>query len=164
MAIVLLIAFIAVPLAEIAVFIEVGGRIGAVNTILMVVLTAMAGASLLRRQGIQTLNRVQESFSRNVFPVTEVFDGLCLLAAGALLLTPGFVTDTLGLVLFIPSFRRRLRRWIWLWLTRSGTTHVWVNGEEAGRAAPTGTIEGDFREIDTERDPKDGGKPPLGRR
>ena len=159
MAIILLIAFIAVPIVEIAVFIEVGGRFGAFNTILMVVVTAMIGTWLLRSQGLQTLQRVQESLNRNVFPVSEVFDGLCLLVAGALLLTPGFVTDAIGFLLFMPPFRRLLRHWIWLYLTRSGDARVWVNGEDAtgygapsDRRNPPGTINGDFHEIDPAND------------
>jgi UPF0716 protein FxsA len=171
MAIILLIAFVAVPVVEIAVFIEVGGRIGALNTILTVVLTATIGIWLLRGQGLQALGRVQESLNRNVLPVAEVFDGLCLLAAGALLLTPGFVTDAMGFLLFVPPFRRHLRRWVWLWLSRSGRTGVWINGEDFGGGGPKpggghkppGTIEGDFREIEPEKGRKDHGKPPPDR-
>jgi UPF0716 protein FxsA len=159
MAIFILIAFIAIPLVEIAVFIEVGGRIGVWNTVLTVVVTAMIGTWLLRRQGLQALRRVQESLNRNILPVSEVFDGLCLLVAGALLLTPGFVTDALGFLLFIPPLRRLLRRWIWQLLARSGHTRVWINGEDISRndpsAGPRGgpeTIDGDFREVDPDDD------------
>jgi UPF0716 protein FxsA len=170
MAIILLIAFIAAPIVEIAVFIEVGGRIGVLNTVLTVVLTAMIGTWLLRSQGLRTLNRVQQSLDRNIFPVEEVFDGLCLLVAGVLLLTPGFVTDAMGFLLFIPPFRRRLRHWVWLWLSRSGTTRVWVDGEDMtggrsppGGRPPSGAIEGDFHEVEPETDRKDHGKPPPDR-
>lgn len=89
MAILLLAAFIAVPVIEIAAFIEVGGWIGLWPTIGIVIATAFAGTTLLRLQGLAVLRRFQESASRNELPVTEVFDGLCLLIAGALLLTPG---------------------------------------------------------------------------
>ncbi len=170
MGILLLIAFIAIPVVEIAVFIEVGSRIGGLNTIILVFLTALIGTWMLRSQGFQTLQRVQESLNRNIFPMAEVFDGLCLLVAGALLLTPGFFTDAIGFLLFIPPFRRLLRGWIWLWLSRSGKTRVWVDGEAAprehghrGRTTPPGTIEGDFREVDPEKDRNNDRKPPLGR-
>jgi len=106
----LLAAFIGVPLIEIALFIQVGGLIGVWPTILVVFLTAIAGAALLRHQGLGTLTRLQESLDRGEPPLDPVFDGFCLLAAGILLLTPGFFTDTLGFLLFTPPFRVALKR------------------------------------------------------
>lgn len=161
MGLVLLTAFIVVPIVEIALFIEIGGRAGLWNTIALVVLTAVIGTWLLRAQGLGTLNRAQESLARNVFPVAELFDGLCLLVAGALLLTPGFLTDTLGFLLLIPPLRRLVRDRLWRALSSGRGARVWVNGEElAGRdgtAPGTGTIEGDYREIepDADRPPDD---------
>ena len=93
MAFLLLIAFIATPIIEIAVFIEVGGRIGLWSTIGIVILTAVIGTAMLRQQGISVLFRIQENLNANRMPLRELFDGVCLVAAGALLLTPGFVTD-----------------------------------------------------------------------
>ena len=110
MAALIFLAFIIVPIAEIAIFIGVGGAIGLWNTIALIVLTAIAGTALLRAQGLSTLRRAQESFARHVFPINELFDGLCLLIAGAMLLTPGFATDTAGLALFVPWIRAALRR------------------------------------------------------
>ena len=109
MALAILLALIAVPLMEIAVFIEVGGRIGLLPTIALCILSAMAGAALLRRQGLATLMRARAAMDRGEFPVGEVFDGFCILLAGALLLTPGFVSDVIGLTLFLPPVRRRFR-------------------------------------------------------
>jgi len=154
----ILLALIAIPIIEIAVFIEVGGRIGALNTILMIVITAMVGTWLLRSQGLQTLQRAQESLNHNVFPVSEVFDGLCLVVAGGLLLTPGFVTDVFGLLLFVPWVRKNLRELAWSFLARSGRAGVWTNAE--GPMGPGGnypggngppTIDGEFREIDKDK-------------
>ncbi len=108
MPLILLAAFIAVPLIEIGVFIEVGGWLGLWPTLTVIVLTAMLGAGLLRAQGLATLARARAEADRGVLPVREVFDGLCLLLAGALLLTPGFVTDGLGFLLFVPAFRAAL--------------------------------------------------------
>ncbi len=102
-------AFIGMPILEIAVFVEVGGRIGLGPTIAVVVATAMAGAALLRHQGLATLHRARHSLAEGRMPLTEVFDGLCLIFAGALLLTPGFVTDGIGLLLFVPGVRAALR-------------------------------------------------------
>ena len=105
MALLILLLFIAVPVIEIALFIQVGGVIGLWSTIGVVILTAMLGTALLRHQGLDTLRRVQESLAENRMPVVEMFDGLCLVMAGALLLTPGFMTDAFGFLLFVPPFR-----------------------------------------------------------
>jgi UPF0716 protein FxsA len=162
MAYIILVFMIGVPLAEIAVFIEVGGRIGLWPTIATVVLTAMIGTALLRRQGLATLRKVQESLEQNRLPLAEVFDGLCLLAAGALLLTPGFVTDAVGFLLFFPPFRAALRLLAARYWISSGRV-VFHNadpsapGPQNGRAGPT--IEGDYQEIDPGND-NDPERPP----
>ena len=105
-------AFILVPLIEIAVFIQVGGWIGLWPTLALIVLTAVLGTWQLRAQGIATLARARSQMERGVMPARELFDGLCLLVAGALLLTPGFVTDAVGGLLFVPPLRDFLRRMI----------------------------------------------------
>ncbi len=160
MAIFILFAFIAIPIVEIAVFIEIGGRLGVFNTVAMVVITAFIGTWLLRSQGLRTLHRAQESMGRNIFPVSEVFDGLCLLVAGALLLTPGFVTDAIGFLLFIPPFRLVLRHWIMIWLSRSGRADIWVDGNAGFPGGPgdkSDTIDGQFHEVDPD-DNDNGGR------
>lgn len=162
MALFLLAAFVIVPIIEIALFIEVGGWVGLWNTIALVVLTAIIGTALLRTQGLETLRRAQESAERNVFPVTELFDGLCLLVAGVLLLTPGFLTDTLGFLLLIPPVRRIVREWLWRVVSSGTGGRVWVNGEEVtghGAEGDGRTIEGDFHEIGPDdRDRPDDGR------
>ena len=97
--------FLIVPIVEIILFIIVGDRIGLLATIGVVILTATIGTFLIRHQGIATIKKAQENLKENIFPVNEVFDGLCILIAGALLLTPGFFTDAIGFSLFIPSLR-----------------------------------------------------------
>ena len=168
----ILLAFIAVPIIEIAVFLEVGAQIGVLNTILMIVVTAIIGTWLLRSQGIQTLQRAQESLNQNVFPAFEVFDGLCLLFAGGLLLTPGFVTDAVGFFLFVPQFRSFLRQIAWSYLARSGKTGAWTNpdgssGPSRGRpnGGGPGTIDGTYREVNKDNgdDDSDIGKLPPGK-
>ena len=109
MGLIILLAFIGVPVLEIAVFIHVGEQIGLFNTLAIVFLTAIAGTALLRWQGLSVLSSAQQSLRQNRFPIAEVFDGLCLVFAGALLLTPGFVTDTIGFLLFFPPFRLILK-------------------------------------------------------
>lgn len=151
MPIFLLAAFIAVPIIEIALFIEIGGQVGLWNTLALVLLTAFIGAWLLRAQGLETLRRAQASAARNVFPVAELFDGLCLLVAGALLLTPGFLTDTVGFLLMAPPLRRIARDRLWRLISKAGGGGAWINGEEVtgpGPAADAGTIEGEYREVD----------------
>ena len=124
MALYLLLALICVPILEIAVFIQAGAVIGLWPTIGLVVLTAVAGTWLLRQQGLATLARAQRSMEHNQLPVNELFDGLCLLIGGILLLTPGFVTDSVGLLLLVPGVRALLRAWVGHVLARSGHVHV----------------------------------------
>ena len=159
MALLIPLAFIIVPVIEIAVFIHLGSEIGVWNTVILIILTAIIGAWLLRSQGLATLHRAQESIQRQVLPVAEVFDGLCLIAAGVLLLTPGFVTDAVGLILFLPLFRAILRTQIWARLVKSENARVWMNAENPASSQSEGlnTIDGDFHEVepeDSHPDPK----------
>jgi UPF0716 protein FxsA len=105
----LLIAFIAIPVIEIGVLIQVGGIIGTLPTLAIIILTAISGAYLVRAQGLATAQSAQRTLSKGQVPLAEVFDGVCLFASGLLLLTPGFVTDAVGGVLLIPVFRHWLR-------------------------------------------------------
>ena len=147
----ILIAKIGVPIAEIAVFIEVGEKIGLGTTLAVVVITAIMGTALLRQQGFSVLARAQTSLRENRFPINELFDGLCLVFAGALLLTPGFVTDTIGFLLFTPPVRHLLRGWARKFLVSRGQVHM-GNGAYSGPGGsrpsddPT-IIDGDFEEV-----------------
>lgn len=102
----LLILFLVVPLAEIYLLIEIGQVIGAPWTIFAVVFTAVVGAALVRAQGVATVQRIQANLREGVVPAVELMEGACLLLAGALLLTPGFVTDAFGGLCLIPPLRR----------------------------------------------------------
>ena len=104
----LFLLFIAVPLVEIYMLLEVGGIIGAVPTIGLVVLTAAAGAALVRAQGFSTIMQVRRSLEAGEVPAVAIIEGICLLVAGALLLTPGFLTDAIGFGCLIPPLRRAL--------------------------------------------------------
>jgi UPF0716 protein FxsA len=144
---ILLAALIGVPLLEIALFIEVGGWIGVGPTLALIVLTAVIGAWMLRQQGIGVLLRAQRQLADGVLPVAEVFEGLCLVIAGALLLTPGFFTDALGALLLVPAMRRALYRR----LRRHVEAHVVkVSRPLHGRppATPGPTIEAEYEQID----------------
>jgi UPF0716 protein FxsA len=100
--------FLLVPIVEIYLLIQVGQVIGAGWTICLVVLTAVIGVSLLKVQGLSTLNRAQRKMQENELPAREMLEGLGLVVAGALLLTPGFFTDAVGFFLLFPPTR------IWL--------------------------------------------------
>jgi UPF0716 protein FxsA len=114
----LLLVFLAVPLVEIMLFIEIGSRIGTWMTLLIVVLTAMLGASRAHREGLKTWWRLQEKLSQGHLPNEELLDGALVLLAGALLLTPGFLTDTLGILLLYTKTRQVIKRWLRRRLTR----------------------------------------------
>ena len=104
--------FLAVPVTEIAVFVLVGSKIGVLPTIGLVILTAAAGSVLLRWQGFSALARIQNELASHRVPGKEMVQGVMILLAGFLLLTPGFVTDTLGLLLFIPPVRDAVWRFL----------------------------------------------------
>lgn len=101
----LLLAFLIVPLIEIALFIQVGGAIGLGWTLAIVVITAVVGASMVRRQGKDVMGRVQNSFQSFQDPSQPLAEGAMILFSGALLLTPGFFTDFVGFALLIPGVR-----------------------------------------------------------
>ncbi len=104
--------FILIPFVEISVFISVGGEIGLFNTLALSLLTAIIGGSIFRYQGLKTFHQAMYSMNRAELPVKELFDGFCLVIAAAMLVTPGFVTDTLGFLLLVPVFRDALRRFV----------------------------------------------------
>ncbi|MDP6344489.1 MAG: FxsA family protein [Alphaproteobacteria bacterium] len=147
---VLLLAFIAVPLIEIAVFIEVGGFIGLGWTLVVVVLTALAGTAMLRWQGLSTLRRAQETMAEGRMPLREVFDGLCLLIAGALLLTPGFVTDLAGGLLFLPTVRTLLGLFVAKHVVAGGDFRVHMPGHGEPPHAEWPEADGDVIDADYE--------------
>ncbi|MCB2102756.1 MAG: FxsA family protein [Rhodobacterales bacterium] len=149
MAPLLLLAFIAIPIIEIALLIQVGGWLGLWPTVGLVILTAVVGTALLRHQGFAILRRAQENLAANQPPVAEVFDGICLVFSGALLLTPGFFTDTLGFLLLMPPVRAALRAWLAARMA-AGQVHVFQSGPGGSRGtAPGGgpIIDGDFQEV-----------------
>lgn len=169
MALLLLAAFIGVPLLEIAVFIQVGGLLGLWPTLAIVILTAVIGTALLRVQGLATLARAQAQMQQGALPTRELFDGACLLIAGVLLLTPGFVTDGLGFLLFLPAVRDILRRILSQHMSTRMESHITIDGQEVRPDRKPGpgrgpVIEGEFDEIDEadgENEPRrksDGGR------
>ena len=105
---ILLAAFIIVPILEITVLVKVGGAIGLGSTILFVIFTAILGAHLVRQQGFATLHAVQSELNAGRVPAMQMAEGIGLLFAGALLLTPGFITDAVGFALLTPPIRQAI--------------------------------------------------------
>jgi len=97
--------FVVVTLAEIYVLVSVGQAIGGLSTVLLVIITAFIGSSLLRQQGWSTMAKAQQSMAEGRTPAMEMLEGVVILVSGILLLTPGFLTDGLGLLGLMPWSR-----------------------------------------------------------
>ena len=149
--------FIVIPLTEIFLFVEIGSRIGGLNTVMIVLLTAFIGVNLLRYQGINTLRRAQQQMAQGQMPAQEMLEGMVLAVGGVLLITPGFLTDTLGLICLLPPTRRLIIRYL---LTRAtmqmhSQFHTGQTYEEHDTSTQSPphvhkgrTIEGDYRRED----------------
>jgi UPF0716 protein FxsA len=105
----LAILFVAVPLAELALLVWLGRHVGLVPTVALVLVTGVLGAALARWQGLATLDRFRAAVAAGRPPHREVVDGLLILVAGAVLLTPGLLTDAAGFLLLVPAVRLRVR-------------------------------------------------------
>lgn len=101
--------FLVVPFLELYVILQVGRAVGALNTIALLVLVSVAGAWLVKREGISVIRRIQDRISAGSVPGREMVDGALILLAGALLVTPGFLTDAFAVLLLLPPFRATLR-------------------------------------------------------
>jgi UPF0716 protein FxsA len=108
-AVALFVLFIVVPIVELAVIIQVGQAIGALNTIALLILVGVVGAWLAKREGLAVYGRFRRQVEAGVVPGREIADGFMILMAGAMLLTPGFVTDVLALLLLLPPVRAAIR-------------------------------------------------------
>lgn len=138
-----LIIFVCIPLIEIALFMEVGEAVGLTKTLLLCLLTAMIGAFVIRKQGLNTLRTAQNSMNKNELPVQEIFDGLCLAVAGLTLMTPGFFTDAIGFSLLLPPFRNWLRHILGEYLEKRFNIHPQPPQNEA--------IDVEFKRIDEDQ-------------
>lgn len=145
----LFLLFVGIPIIEIALFIKVGGIIGLWPTLLIVVITAVAGSVLMRRQGLQALARLQENLRTGKDPVTPIAHGAMILVSGILLLTPGFFTDSLGIALLIPPVREWLIRW---GAGRIKVQNVSFSSQQTTRTTNDSTIEADYEILDEDDD------------
>ena len=109
----LILLFTILPALELVILIKVGSNIGALNTIAMVIVIGVIGAALARYEGFRVLMKVQDSIAKGIMPSAELLDGFMILAGGIALLTPGFITDVLGLFLLFPATRAGIK-----WLLR----------------------------------------------
>ncbi len=107
----LFLGFVIVPIIEIVLFMYVGSWIGIWPTVALVVVTAFVGSWLVSRQGRATWIRLRDDIAQGVVPTVPIVNGAMILVAGALLLTPGFLTDGIGLALLVPSVRDAIRVW-----------------------------------------------------
>ena len=108
----LFILFAIIPVIELAILIKVGSIIGVGYTILLVIGTAMIGAYLVRLEGLNIMLRFQKNMSEGIFPAEEIFDGAMVLVSGALLLTPGLMTDVTGFALVFPPSRKVIKGYL----------------------------------------------------
>jgi UPF0716 protein FxsA len=150
----LFIAFVVVPIVEITLFLKVGSLIGIPATIALILLTAIAGTILVRSQGLQVISKIQQSAQRGEAPVDALVQGACVLAAGLLLLTPGFATDALGFALLIPPVRSFVVSRVWKLIEPHVVTATvkqtgWQE-DRPGRSSSGTIIEGEAVEIEEE--------------
>lgn len=172
-ALVILALLLGVPIIEIALFITVGEWIGLWATLGLVVITAVAGTWLLRRQGLSMLMRLRATLERNELPVIEMIDGACLLVAGVTLLTPGFLTDAIGFLLFLAPVRAVIAKAVLNRVVARADVHVYRSGGGGPSPGPRGpgsapgggtrqggpVIEGEYEDVTRGGHRKSGGNP-----
>ncbi len=138
-----LLFLLVVPVLEIYMLLQIGAAIGVVPTIFSVVATAVIGSWLLRQQGFSTLQRLQQSMAQGTLPAKELIEGPILMVGGALLLTPGFVTDAIGFLCLIPASRQKIVNYV--------LKHLVIPNSSATQpptADTQNTIEGEFTRHD----------------
>ena len=115
----LLLLFILVPLVELFLLFEIGRQIGTLSTLTIVVFTGILGAFLARHQGIGVLYQMRTELAQGRLPASQLADGVIILLAGAVLITPGVLTDALGFLCLIPASRNIIKKMLWSWLERA---------------------------------------------
>ena len=159
---ILLILFIAVPLTEIFVLIEVGSAIGALPTIALCIATAFIGATLIRAQGLTTLAKVQSSLQREEVPAIAMMEGAFLLVAGMCLLTPGLITDVIGFLCLVPPLRMVLIEKAFIQRVQVHSGHTGYPGNTppggGGQFPPAGGASAPRRDGASRSRPRSGGE------
>ena len=108
----LFLLFTLVPLIELYILLKIGSYLGALNTILLIVVTGILGAMLARMEGMRTMQQIAHSLSQGITPAEELVNAVLIFIAGLLLLTPGVLTDIAGLLLLLPYTRTIFKRWL----------------------------------------------------
>lgn len=108
----LIVLFVGLPIIELVLLFELHGIVGFLPTVMLVLLTGVAGAALVRRQGLAILLKIQREMSIGNVPAPQMIDGVMILVAGALLVTPGLITDVSGFLLLVPFVREQIRFWL----------------------------------------------------
>lgn len=140
----LFLLFLVVPVADLALLVAVGDRLGFLPTLALVVATAAAGSVLARREGAAAWRRVRQRLAEGAVPGPELLDGLIVFAAGVLLVAPGFLTDAAGLLGLLPASRALVRRTLsrrWSRAVADGRVHVAMPGRPWGRPNPAPPVE-----------------------
>lgn len=142
----LFLIFVAVPIVEIGLFIQVGGILGLWPTLAIVILTALIGTTLMRAQGMAALQKMQSSLETGQNPADPIANGAFILVAGVLLLTPGFFTDSIGLALLIPKFRQLLIKAAASRIKANAT--VFASGQSTTQYASDTVLDGEFEVVE----------------
>ncbi|MDC3415748.1 FxsA family protein [Aquibacillus salsiterrae] len=114
----ILLFVLVVPALEIGILVWAGGIIGPWWVVFLIILTGVIGAWLAKHQGIEAITKARHSLATGQLPHDAIFDGICVLIGGVVLLTPGFITDAIGFLLLIPMTREPIKRWMQLLLRR----------------------------------------------
>jgi len=141
----LFLVLVGVPIIEIGLFIELGGLLGLWPTLAIVIITAFLGSVLLRTQGLSTLEELRRTAETGQSPAGPMAHGALILAAGLLLLTPGFFTDSIGFLLMVPAIRSLVIRWL---VTRA-QMKIYASAANS-QQAPDDIIDADYEVVDDE--------------
>lgn len=146
----LILLFTVVPLVELLLLLEIGRRIGTLATLLLIVVTGVTGALLAKQQGLGVLRRIQAEFSSGRAPTSAIVDGLIILVAGALLITPGILTDVVGFLCLLPITRRHVRVMLGRMFARvvrqgRGVVHLQVDDWTSDGPPPVRDLDADWR-------------------
>ena len=152
-------AFILIPIIEIAVFILLGDFFTFWELISIIATTAIIGIMIIKKKGLQALYRAQDQLKRNIVPIEEIYKGMFLVISAAFLLTPGFITDLFGFLLFVPTFRNIFKAIFVKSLVASINVDAYMKNNNCDSAtANYKTIDGEFEKVNTSSSPKNNKK------